>query len=244
MGTRWTTGDAISGDGTLASPGEVNRVVCTVIPAWLSNRGGNPVRYYKLGIAGYYNDTSYYPPVTLTWPDQELDLPPADATGIYYRLEVGVSGVLYRGVEMTDLIALAARVRRSTDQTITTGTPTRISFDTPIYNPFGMWTLGTNPDRITILEPGWYHLSGCVAFAVSATGMRKCFLRINNSRYVAVVESTNVGASERTSQVVTAGEYLNKNDYVELWVAHAAGGDLAVFSEDEWTPVLSVARIA
>lgn len=241
--TIWTVGDAISGTGTLVPPGRVNRVDLTSIPAWQSNRGGVPARYYFLGVAGYYNDTSYYPAERLEWPDQELAPPPADATGIYYRLEAQVTGLLYRGVEMANELALACRVRRTTDQTITNATLTKIAFNAAVSNAFGMWSAGTNPDRVTILEPGWYQISACVAWQANTTGMRATLLRVNDTYYISAMRSTNAGNSERTAQVVSSACFLNKADWVEVWVAHAAGGDLAVFAENEWTPVLSVARV-
>lgn len=241
--TTWTTGDAITGSGTLAPPGEVNRVALTSIPDYYSNRGGSPINYWFLGVAGYYNATTYYPPERLVWPDQELTPPPVDATGIYYRLQAQVSGTLYRGINMSQELALATRVRRTSDQTIPNATLTAISFQAAVSDPFGMWTLGSNPDRVTIQQPGWYQLSGSVAFAANATGMRATLLRINNSYYVAAARSTNAGGSERTAQVVSAGIQLAANDYVQLWVAHSAGADLNVFAEDQWTPTLSVARV-
>ncbi|SRR5258708_1136264 len=65
-------------------------------------------------------------------------------------------------------------------QSITDGlvTPVPIVFDTAVVNIGAMFVIGT-PDRITIIESGFYLVIGSIAYADNATGLRYCYLSVN-----------------------------------------------------------------
>src|ERR1700744_6784975 len=99
--------------------------------------------------------------VPMTWTDGSGDLTDAN-----FNTEVRDSYNLL-------LNPPTASVRRSTNQTIATGTLTPIVFDTLNFDtedpapPF--WSSTVNPSRLTITTPGWYECIGSCEESSPAT---------------------------------------------------------------------------
>lgn len=239
----WDAGTAISASGVVTPTAAAARIDLTTIPAWASNRGGDPIRYYALGVMGWIAGPAYLPPVTVQWPQQALFDPPKDASGVYYRLATGVSGTLYQGVEMTDALPIASYVYRSAVQSISNDTITPITFDQQYSDRWDMWQAGTNPTRVTIREPGWYLISGRVIFAANATGVRQAGIARNGVNFAwQSLGATAFAANNPAVEVVTAAP-LDAGDYLELLAYQTSGGSLNLATSVPYSPSLSVVRI-
>lgn len=171
----------------------------------------------------------------MTWTDGVADLTDAN-----FNTEIRDSYLLL-------LNPPSASVKRTSNQTITTGTVTPISFDTVNYDtedpstPF--WAVA-NPTRLTITTPGWYECIGSAEETAPATtahiiqsGFRINGTNVFNSSSVAT-NGTTFGALDVCSNYLLP---LNANDYVEFWVYTNKGSSITinqVFS----TPAFSVTR--
>src|SRR3954463_13444130 len=67
----------------------------------------------------------------------------------------------------------AAQVRRTTAQTIVTGTPTAIAFDAEDADTDAMHSTVSNTSRLTCLTAGRYAVSGCIPYDTGTTGSRE-----------------------------------------------------------------------
>lgn len=62
-------------------------------------------------------------------------------------------------------------MRNNSNQTLTANAWTKISFDTAVADPYGMWSAGS-PDVITCQVPGWYTVEMVCSWSASATDER------------------------------------------------------------------------
>lgn len=240
----WDTGAAVAASGTVTGVGDANRIVLSSIPDYESNRGGDPVRYYTLGVAGYLVGDAYLPPETLSWPEQLLAAPPANATGIYWRLDPNVSGTLYRGVAMSSPIAVACRVYHSQAVNVSNNTPYTLTWDSERNDPYGMHSLVTEPTRITVPEPGFYAVGACVKWSHDANGGRTLDLLRNGAVGIGLVTNLPFPASTtRVFQLINTITWLDAGDYVEAQVVQTSGSTLSLDLQAGSAPEMWVAKI-
>jgi hypothetical protein len=138
---------------------------------------------------------------------------------------------------------VGARVRRSTDQTITTSTRTAISFDVETADTGGMWVVGS-PTRLTAPADDWYAISGGVRWAISATaGIRQAEIRLDGSTLIAIDAIHEGHATNAIYNDVATHYYMAAGQYVELTVFQNTGGNLAVANAASFTPIFSMVRL-
>ena len=136
---------------------------------------------------------------------------------------------------------LAPTAYRTTNQTITTDTQTKISFDAVDSDGWNCWDLSPNPTRLTVPVTGRYLVSANVAFAAASAGHRAINIYKNNSDELARSDFNPVSNSIDThSTVTTHAVTLTKNDYIELRVWHNRGSDLDILSSSDHSPKLSL----
>lgn len=118
-------------------------------------------------------------------------------------------------------------VIRSTTQSLTTATPTKINFDAETIDAWGMHDTVTNNTRITVPRAGRYWVSGRVAFAANATGQRRAYIGLNGS---AIRYTRGQSTDASTDYMQEIGELLDlaAGDYVELLGYQSSGGNLNV----------------
>lgn len=119
----------------------------------------------------------------------------------------------------------AARVHRSTLQTVTTGgSGAVVTFDVEDHDSDTMWTGGT---QVLVNTPGLYVVTAGAVFATNATGARQVGLRLNGTTVIGGASVPGMAGSP----IVLSGTAvypLNIGDYLELLVFQSSGGDLDV----------------
>ena len=121
------------------------------------------------------------------------------------------------------------KVTRTTDQTITSGAESTITWDSEVFDTDDMWT-STSSTRITFKTAGLYLVTAAFNFDTNSTGRRYGLLRFNGSVSGAVTEVPAVSGGSTVGQIhqlYTA----SVNDYVELRVYQNSGGSLAFAKE-------------
>lgn len=128
--------------------------------------------------------------------------------------------------------ARICKVRRATDQTLTTATATAVSFSTAVFNPNSLAEFVTNPTRITVDKAGLYHVCAGVVWAAGSTGVRTLQIKKNGvaSTFLGQVNSPAPAAGTGI-QTVCAIIGLDNTDYVELIATHTQGADLAITAD-------------
>lgn len=133
---------------------------------------------------------------------------------------------------------IGSRVYRSTSQTLTTGAPAAISFDTERYDLGGFWVVGS-PTRLTVPVTGRYLITACAAFASNATGVRNIDLRIGGATVIG--SQLQVAASGIITIVSVATVYeIAASDYVEMICFQNSLGNLNVNSTGNYTPEMAI----
>lgn len=149
------------------------------------------------------------------------------------------------GTTSAGTLSPAARVYRTTNQTITNGVTTSISFDAERYDTNGMHDNSTNPERITIQTAGKYAFKGNVSFASNATGIRDILILLNGTTTIAQILLTPVNGFVTIIDISCDYECA-AGDYVELQVFHniTGGGTLAVTAAGNYSPEFSAFRFS
>ena len=140
----------------------------------------------------------------------------------------------------------AAELRQTTVQTLTTSVITSITFTTEDLDddPNGASNHSTSSNTSRYVAPysGWYLISGVVAFAANATGLRSTRWAVNGSVVLnSGVDVTSVTASTQEVAANTQKVFLTAGDYVELQAFQSSGGNLnTVYGSDHNGSRLSV----
>ena len=141
----------------------------------------------------------------------------------------------------TTPVGIGARVYRSTNQSIPTGTLTAITFDATRYDTDGLWAAGT-PTRLTCTRPGIYLACGGVRFAANGTGGRAVQIGVNGTAY-----GSSFGppiAGDATDVQATTVVQVAVGDYVEVFVYQTSGAALDVVRAGAWSPEFALHRLA
>lgn len=142
--------------------------------------------------------------------------------------------------------AIAARVTRTSAQSIPNATWTGISFSQATFDdrPSGLsahWSGGT-PTRLTCRVAGVYIISGHISFSANSTGRRVVRIFRNDTTQIAL-SSVNATSTQLVHISLSALLKLSVGDYIELGAYQDSGGVLDI-AYDTYSPVLSFARIA
>lgn len=119
-------------------------------------------------------------------------------------------------------------LRRTTSQTISNVSFDKIEFGsgTEEYDPLSMHDISTNNTRITIQTDGIYNVNVSGRWASSTSGNgRLIYIYINNGQYMSVTNEYD--STGRAANNASLNLSLEKDDYVEMVVYQASGGDLA-----------------
>lgn len=167
-------------------------------------------------------------------------------TGMFSNeLRVGGNVTLYGGF-ITGSTAISCRVIRSTDQSISSGAWTAISFSSATWDdrPSGVsaqWSSGS-PTRLTCRANGLYLITGHLSFAGNSTGRRIGRVYLNGSTEIAL-QSHPAISTNPVHLTFSVLRKLTAGDYIELGAFQDSGGALNVLT-GTYTPVLSWTRIA
>lgn len=88
-----------------------------------------------------------------------------------------------------------------------------VPFDTEVADPFGLHESVTNPTRITITQPGRYHIGGALRLYGGATGEMACCIRKNGTLYMSLQSMVAVGTP---NGAVSLYDDAVAGDYYEL----------------------------
>lgn len=135
-------------------------------------------------------------------------------------------------------VMLNARVYRNTNQTFASSAI--VSFTSVRYDTGQFWDSGF-PTRLTAKQAGLYYLHGSVAWASHGGTFRLMGLMINGSTFLAANRNPNISASEG---VVSTLYRASANDYFELYVEHNNPGSTSIITSGNYTPEMSVVRLA
>lgn len=120
-----------------------------------------------------------------------------------------------------------ARVYKSANQTIATGTLTILTFDSEDYDTDTLHDTVTNNSRITIALTGKYFVFGLGQWVAGAGTLRQNLFLLNGSGHFSDVKAV-VGAGAGTDNVTSFIDNFNAGDYLELQVLQDSGGNLDV----------------
>ena len=136
---------------------------------------------------------------------------------------------------------LAPTASRSTLQTITTATQTKVIFDAVDSDGWNCWDVSPNPTRLTAPITGRYIITGNVAFEASSSGHRALNILKNNTLELARSDFNPVSNAIDTHSTVTCHAVtLTKNDYVELRVWQNSGQNLDIMNTGDHDPKMSL----
>ena len=110
----------------------------------------------------------------------------------------------------------------SSNPTVNNTTVTKITFDTAVYNVGGMWSSGTNPDRITFPSAGQYLIFVHVRWPSNPNGFR--FFRLDTAAVTGIRDATmNAISGDKTYMSQTFILDVAANDYI-LWQLYQNSG--------------------
>lgn len=134
----------------------------------------------------------------------------------------------------------AARVWRTTGQSITNNTITTIVFDAEGYDTDGLWDPGAG-DRFTIQTPGVYSFKASMRFAAHATGYRQVTFLVNGTTYITSETRMAVTTAAVGTDVMVAADYkFAAADYVQVQVVQTSGGALSVTRVVDLSPLFTI----
>lgn len=119
-----------------------------------------------------------------------------------------------------------ARVYRESNDSIASGTPTAVTFETEEYDVTGYWD-GGDPERFTVPGTpgdGYYHLSGQVGWEQNNEDDRLVYFRKNGTTQITTQIDEPLSNNTRHINAVS-DVYLNSGDYVELVVVNNRPGN-------------------
>ena len=174
--------------------------------------------------------------IDMQWNDITGLPPPIDPTDAARK-----SYVDYRVQE--EAIRPGARVRRTTNQDVPTGTVTTVSFDTQDYDNDAMWEGVVNPDRLTIQTEGIYLIVGQVHWLANVGGDRQTLIWHSVDSYLA---QSLAGPSTATGLVrhnAVTTWYCIVGDYIELRLYNPSVVGMQALADLNQSVVLSANRI-
>lgn len=131
------------------------------------------------------------------------------------------------GISPRKMRLIGAKVFRSTNQSITSGSATAMSFDSEAYDEGGFWTIDA-PTRLTVPYDGVYALTLYADFNSNDLGDRRGTVNINGVVTIAVVRTPTVGRA--TALLLTLTQRFTAGDYIEYAVTQTSGVALNVQS--------------
>jgi len=133
----------------------------------------------------------------------------------------------------------------ATMATITTGVVSGpLLFDSEKYDTNAWHSVSTNTGRITVPDSGVYLITGQVAFAAHATGLRTAYIFIDGFQRGASWVNAVTSSGERTIVPVTTMAKMTAGQYAEIYTRQKSGGNLGILGGSANNTSFSVQRIA
>lgn len=136
----------------------------------------------------------------------------------------------------------ACRVYHDADQTIPNDTATVLSFNKERFDTDGIHDNTTNNSRLTCKTAGIYQITANVLFDQNAVGTRSLRILRNGSVRIGI-SMVDATAATALGLVVTTIYELAVNDYVEVAVRQASGGNLAVTATLRMSPEFMMVKV-
>lgn len=154
---------------------------------------------------------------------------------VYGSKNVGSASVAVVAGATSIQVASAARVYRTTNQSITTATLTALSPDTLDFDTDVYWAAGT-PTRLTAPRAGKYTVGCSILWDSSTTGNRSVYVVKNG------VTGTRLAGEQmaaNASGILNIATTLNlvAGDYVEFYVNQNSGGSVNVVATEQITQI-------
>lgn len=138
--------------------------------------------------------------------------------------------------------APAARVYRTSNQSINDSTLTAIAFDSEAFDTDTIHDTVSNTERLTCKTAGKYQINGTLLWASNAVGYRSVYIYLNGAATIAVQQGPTISGISVFQTVSTIYD-LAVNDYVELRGFQTSGGALNVTFQTG-LPAFQMARVA
>jgi hypothetical protein len=135
-----------------------------------------------------------------------------------------------------------ARVRKTSDQTISASTTTDITFDAERFDTDGYHEGTTHPERLTIPTSGYYYIGANVEWDANATGFREAAIQLNATTDIAKSRFFS-GSSSTYDHNLGALWLCTAGDYFKLRVRQTTAGNLKVLSVSAYSPEFWIHRI-
>lgn len=150
----------------------------------------------------------------------------------------------YDGTQWEPEGAVGARVYNSANISITSGALQELTFNSERWDTSAFHSTVSNTDRLTVpaAHGGIYVIAGHVAFAASGVGDRQIEILLNGTTSLAVSRVPPPSGQGRMS--ITTVVELSDADYITLRVLQTSGGALNVLAAGNYSPELSLVRIA
>lgn len=139
---------------------------------------------------------------------------------------------------------IGARVRRSTNQAVNSGSVDKMAYNTEDYDTDTIHDTGSNTERLTCRTAGKYWIYASIAWSAHASGRRYCDLYLNNTTDIARSSVPTVGGSDQTEMHVATEYELDVGDYIEVRVFQNSGAQLNVVAQAEAGPIFGMRLVA
>jgi hypothetical protein len=158
-----------------------------------------------------------------------------------------VNAATTKKVQIQNLVkaspAIWARVFHSANQSVTSGTPLLLAFNSERADTDVIHDTVTNNSRLTCKTAGVYQINGHARFASNSTGQRMLALKLNGATYLAYQETNALAGSLATILSVGTQYLLAVNDYIELEATQNSGSALNVEVIGNYSPEFSMTRL-
>lgn len=138
---------------------------------------------------------------------------------------------------------VSARVYHNAAQSIASGTPTALAFNSERFDVEGFHDLATNNSRLTVPAGygGTYLIVGHVETPGGSTGYRQAYIRLNGATIIGIDASTADTNSTYLNPVALYN--LAAGDYVELVFTQNSGAAVNVTAAGNYGAEFAVAKV-
>lgn len=138
----------------------------------------------------------------------------------------------------------SCRVYNSADISLPNGTFTVITFNQERHDTASMHSTSVNTSRITIPDAGLYLITGHLAFASNATGIRAARIQMNGVTVLAAHMNLGTTSASAESEISISTVYkFAAAAYIELYAFQNSGGALNTMSRSNYAPEFSATWI-
>ena len=136
----------------------------------------------------------------------------------------------------------SVRAKHSVNQTIPSGTPTILSFDSEDWDSEAIHSTVTNNSRLTCVTAGKYLVTAGVGWQSNSSGYRRLGVLRNGSVAWAYNHSTPISGASHYQQI-RAQLSLSVGDYVTLEAYQTSGSSLTITGGQQYSPFFGMAKV-